>query len=41
MGGIIKKKMSVLIREVPWGVRFLQTLTDTCCPRLHFNRELW
>ncbi|CAG9861625.1 unnamed protein product [Phyllotreta striolata] len=33
-----KSKMS-LYSEVPWGVRFLQKLTDKCCPRLHFNRE--
>ncbi|CAG9831094.1 unnamed protein product [Diabrotica balteata] len=26
--------------NVPLGVRFLQKLTDTCCPRFHFNREL-
>jgi OPA family glycerol-3-phosphate transporter-like MFS transporter 1/2 len=27
-------------RDTPWGVRFLQKVTDKCCPRLHFNREL-
>ncbi|KAL3270617.1 hypothetical protein HHI36_021151 [Cryptolaemus montrouzieri] len=27
-------------RDIPWGVRFFQYLTDKCCPRLHFNREL-
>ncbi|XP_044261678.1 glucose-6-phosphate exchanger SLC37A2 isoform X2 [Tribolium madens] len=36
-----KWKMSYLSsRHIPWGVRFLQKLTDRCCPRLHFNREL-
>lgn len=33
--------MSLMSSEVPWGVRILQKLTDKCCPRLHFNRELW
>ncbi|KAJ8980374.1 hypothetical protein NQ317_009368 [Molorchus minor] len=33
-------KMSLLYSEVPWGIRFLQKLTDKCCPRLHFNREI-
>lgn len=35
----IKKLKMSLYSEVPWGVRFLQKLTDKCCPRLHFNRE--
>ncbi|XP_072381827.1 glucose-6-phosphate exchanger SLC37A2 isoform X2 [Diabrotica undecimpunctata] len=34
-----KSKMNVH-SNVPLGVRFLQKLTDTCCPRFHFNREL-
>lgn len=33
--------MSFYVREIPLGIRFLQKLTDTCCPRLHFNRDLW
>lgn len=37
----IKKLKMSLYSEVPWGVRFLQKLTDKCCPRLHFNREKW
>lgn len=27
-------------RDVPFGIKTLQYLTDKCCPRLHFNREL-
>lgn len=33
--------MTITIREVPWGIKFLQRLTDICCPRLRFNRDLW
>ncbi|KAJ8967021.1 hypothetical protein NQ314_003138 [Rhamnusium bicolor] len=35
-----KIKMSLIYSEVPWGIRFLQKLTDKCCPRFHFNREI-
>ncbi|XP_063907193.1 glucose-6-phosphate exchanger SLC37A2 isoform X2 [Zophobas morio] len=35
-----KLKMSHSTREVPWGIQLLQKITDKCCPRLHFNREL-
>ncbi|CAG9815143.1 unnamed protein product [Phaedon cochleariae] len=35
-----KLKMSLLYSEVPWGIRFLQKLTENCCPRFHFNREI-
>lgn len=32
--------MPFYIRDTPVGVRFLQKITDICCPRLHFNRDL-
>ncbi|XP_018567451.1 glucose-6-phosphate exchanger SLC37A2 isoform X2 [Anoplophora glabripennis] len=35
-----KIKMSLMYNEVPLGVRILQKLTDKCCPRFHFNREI-
>lgn len=33
--------LTTVVSEVPLGIKFLQKLTDVCCPRLHFNRELW
>ncbi|KAG5885444.1 hypothetical protein JTB14_020778 [Gonioctena quinquepunctata] len=35
-----KINMSLLSSDVPWGIKILQKLTDKCCPRFHFNREL-
>jgi len=29
-----------MLRDIPIGVRCLQRITDVCCPRLRFNREL-
>ncbi|XP_030754995.1 glucose-6-phosphate exchanger SLC37A2 isoform X2 [Sitophilus oryzae] len=33
-------KMSLMLNDLPWGVKFLQKVTERCCPRLYFNREL-
>lgn len=32
--------MSSIFTEIPWGIQILQKLTDKCCPRLHFNKEI-
>ncbi|XP_076256411.1 major facilitator superfamily transporter 16 isoform X2 [Rhynchophorus ferrugineus] len=33
-------KMSFMFSDLPWGIKFLQRITEKCCPRLYFNREL-
>nr|CAH7766966.1 unnamed protein product [Callosobruchus chinensis] len=35
-----RSKMSLMSNDIPLGVKFLQKLSDKCCPRLHFNKEL-
>ncbi|XP_017777420.1 PREDICTED: glucose-6-phosphate exchanger SLC37A2 isoform X2 [Nicrophorus vespilloides] len=33
-------KMTLVVRDIPLGVRFLRVLSKKCCPLLHFNREV-
>ncbi|KAJ8916571.1 hypothetical protein NQ315_000215 [Exocentrus adspersus] len=36
-----KLKMSLLYTDAPVGIKIVQWLSESCCPRFRFNREIW